>query len=406
MKYPTFYLLLALIFSSCFLLDTNDKPVTKIGEWMPIFNGKDLKGWETIGEFESAVKDGVLTLHATHPNNNAWVLTKKAYRNFLLECEFLMPDTTANSGVLIRYEPQKAGAPNATAYEANIDWRMDKQNVMGTLENAARSNFLARPNVQEWQKLQIEAKGDFLKVTFNGKVICETHNDRSAMGKIGLQVPIYQGDDIAFRNIRLKELPDETPAITSLEEAYRNSNRPLKPLLMEGSFDGWQTVGEGKWNFDGAVLHGNSGGQHSFLASDKTYQNVYLKCDFKIAKEHNSGIFIRIHPDSANISAFDGIECNIYDHNGFAHAYSTGSIVFHARAFSHLIDYEDWNTMEIFAKDEHIILTINGKKSAEAYLPAKFVKPGRICLQAGTRIFSDNGPSDIYFRNLQIKEMD
>jgi hypothetical protein len=376
------------------------------GEWQTIFNGKDLNGWETMGKMETEIRDGQLYLNATHPYNNAWVYTTKAYRNFKLECEFLMPDTTANSGVLVRFDPEKEGIPNATAYEVNIDWRTDIQNTLGTLENAARSNLLQQPDRLEWNKISIEANGDHFKVFINDQKTCETHNSRSLSGRIGLQVPIFQGGQIIFKNIKVMELPETKAVATPLEERYRNDKRPLKPLLADQSLKGWHTIGEGTWNFEEDVLHGYSGEQSSFLVSNKTYKNFYLKTQFKIIKEDNSGIFIRKHPDSTNINLQDAIECNIYDHNGFEHAYSTGSIVTHARAWFNITDYENWNEMEIFAEDQHIILYINGKKSSEAYLPETFNKQGNICLQAGTKVFSDNGPSDIYFKEVIIREMD
>lgn len=157
---------------------------------------------------------------------------------------------------------------------------------------------------------------------------------------------------------------------------------------------------------EGGILHGYSDGANSFFVSNEAYRNFYLLCKFKILKEDNSGIFIRKHPDSTNVSINDAIECNIYDHNGYSHAYSTGSIAIHARAWSHMIDYTDWNTMEIFAHNNHIVLYINGRKSSEAYLPKQFDKAGNICLQAGPRFFSDNGSSHIYFKDLAIKNMD
>ncbi len=394
------------LFIGCQSDKTTNSTITEVGEWHSIFNGKNLDSWKTMGKLTTDIKNDELHIHATDPNNNAWVFTKTAYKNFKLELEFLMADSAANSGVLFRFDPTLAGIPNQTAYEANIDWRINHQNVMGTLENAARANAIPKVDINDWQKLRIEAKYDYLQVYFNDQLICETHNGRATVGSIGLQVPINQGDDIAFRNIRVQQLPDNEALPITLEEAYRKETTPLQPLFTNQSLAGWHTTGTGTWTFEGDVLHGYSGEKPSYLISDKTYKNFYLKYNFKIKKEDNSGIFIRQHPDSTSINPVDAIECNIYDHNGFSHAYSTGSIVTHARAFSNLIEYEDWNEMEIFAKEDHIILTINGKKSAETYLPRKFNRAGNICLQAGTKVFSDNSPSDIYFKDIVIREMD
>jgi hypothetical protein len=403
---PTFVLILAaLLMAACNNSNTEAESFAPPG-WEELFNGTNLDGWETKGMLETEVKDGVLHVRASHPNNNAWVLTGESYQNFIFECEFQMPDTTANSGVAIRYDPSAEGIPNSIAYEANIDWRTGIQNNMGTLENAARANFLADPDKSAWHTMRIEANGDFLKVLVDGTKICETHNDRAKAGRIGLQVPINEGDEIAFRNMKIMKLPEETEMTPLVEEVYRNSERPMEPLLSDQSLEGWSTIGPGTWTFEGDVLHGYSGETPSFLCSDASYRNFYLKTQFKIKKEDNSGIFIRKHPDSTAVTITDAIECNIYDHNGYAHEYSTGSIATHARAWSNMIDYEGWNEMEIFARDRQIVLFINGKKSAESFLPESFDKSGQICLQAGTRIFSDNGPSDVYFKDMIIRAMD
>jgi len=407
MQRITYFLwLCGFLLISCQSEKVTNSAITEVGQWQSIFNGKNMDGWDIMGQLTTEVKNNALHIHATAPNNNAWVFTKSTYKNFKLELEFLMADSSANSGILFRFDPTSTGRLNQLAYEANIDWRSNRQNVMGTIENAARANAIPKVNINEWQKLRIEAKYDYLQIYFNDQLICETHNRRATVGSIGLQVPISQGDNIAFRNIRLQQLPDNEPLKPSLEAIYRNDSIPLQPLLTNQSFEGWHTTGPGKWNFEEAVLHGYSGDQHSYLISDKTYKNFYLKCSFKIKKEANSGIFIRQHPDSTLVSPLEAIECNIYDHNGFSHAFSTGSIVTHTRAFSNIISYEDWNEMEIFAKEDHIVLTVNGQKSAETYLPRKFNRAGNICLQAGTKVFSDNGPSDIYFKDIIIREMD
>lgn len=405
MMRPTLYFLLIAVLAVACSESPADQPAVT-GEWQTIFNGEDLTGWETMGQLETQVEDGVLHIHATQPNNNAWVYTTAAYRDFRLECEFHMPDTLANSGVAIRFDPKGEGTPNSTAYEANIDWRTDIQNPMGTLENAARANLLEDPMPDDWNKMRIEAEGDYLQVFINDVKVCETHNRRAREGHIGLQVPINQGDDIAFRNIRVMSLVAVEEEGPLLAEMYRNSDLPMEPLLADQSLEGWHTTGPGTWTFEGDVLHGYSGETPSFLVSDEAYRNFYLKTEFKIRKEDNSGIFIRKHPDSTEVTITDAIECNIYDHNGPSHAYSTGSIATHARAWFDMIDHAEWNEMEIFARDEHIVLYINGKKSSEAHLSSSFDKAGNICLQAGTKIFTDNGPSDVYFRSMAIRVME
>lgn len=376
-------------------------------DWQPLFNGKTLDGWTETGDFKSEIKEGAVHLIATHPFNNAWLFTEKDYANFKLELEFLMDDG-ANSGVLFRYNPVLTGALNTQAFEANIDWNPDIQGPLGTIEHAARATILPDIDKTLWNKMRIEANNDHLLVFINDQKVCETHNRRSLTGKIGLQVPIRKGGTIAFRKINIQVLPDTELSTPLIEDYYRTTwERPLTPLLTDDTFEGWHTIGPGTWTMEeGGVLHGYSGETPSYLISDASYHNFYMRYKFKLIKEDNSGVFIRKHPDSSNVSLQDAIECNMYDFNGMGAPYTTGSIVTHARAWAGIAHYEDWNTMEIFAHDSHIILYVNGRKSAEAYVPESFNKPGQICLQAGVKVFGDNGPCNIYFKEIRLRNMD
>ena len=407
MRIISFTLLLGFLITSCSVNSTL-RPITKDKEWQTIFNGKDLRGWTGTGKFESEVKNEAIYLYATHPNNNAWLLSEKNYRNFRLQVEFLMKEEGANSGVVFRYNDLLGGMPNSLGYEANIDWRTDIQAPLGSLEHAARAKLLPDLKKDDWNKITIEARSDHLRVFINESLVCETHNRRSLAGKIGLQVPITKGDTIAFRRIRIQELADSESSTPPVEDYYRSTfESRLEPLIKPEATDQTHQVGGGKWEWQtGGILHGYSDGANSFLVTNETYRNFYLKGKFKIAKEDNSGIFIRKHPDSTGVSLQNSLECNIYDHNGYSHAYSTGSIVSHARAWSYLVDYDDWNTMEIFAHESLIILYVNGQKASETHVPKNYNQRGSICLQAGPRLFSDQGSSHIYFKDLMIKNMD
>ena len=408
MKKTTFYLILALLSATaCSAPKQIPGTPPDTFQWHSIFNGSDLEGWEKMGNFGVEVINDVIVLTATQRYNNAWLLTDRNYDNFELELDFLV-DGQTNSGVLFRFNPGLAGLPNSLAYEANIDWRSDRQEPMGTIEHAARAKLLKEPRPGQWVRMKIHASGDHLQVYLDEELLTETHHRRSLKGRIGLQVPPGQGGKIRFRNIRIRELPAPEFLEVPFEDYYRGTfERPLVPLLSGENITGWQVLGGGQWSIDpDGVLYGYSEGGNSIFTTTGSYRNFYLKCKFKIAKEDNSGIFIRKHPDSTNVSLDDAIECNIYDHNGYTHAYSTGSIVGHARAWSHLIDYDDWNSMEIFARENRIILYVNGLKSAEASVPDSFNKAGNISLQAGPRFFSDQGPSQIWFKDLYLRNMD
>ncbi|NJN28724.1 MAG: DUF1080 domain-containing protein [Cyclobacteriaceae bacterium] len=194
-----------------------------------------------------------------------------------------------------------------------------------------------------------------------------------------------------------------------LMEEYMRSYEDVAmvPLADSTSLSDWYQVGDAQWDISNGVIHGYSGQKGGFLVHKQNYKNFYLKLKFKIAHEDNSGIFIRHNPsDSLSVTTDNAIECNIYDHNGYTHEFSTGAITPIARAWSKMITYDQWNEMEIFAFEDQICMYVNGQKSSEAHLPEPYNRTGNICLQGGIQVFNDNQPSEVYIKDLYIKNFD
>ncbi|MGI9545538.1 MAG: 3-keto-disaccharide hydrolase [Cyclobacteriaceae bacterium] len=376
-----------------------------LNEWQDLITN-DLDQWIITDDIQHTIDDQILYLETKTEDENNWLLSEQEYSNFEFEAEFL--PTTHPGGILVRYHDRSNATVEGSGYLISLDHDADQANPIGTIFGAARSTVLEDTNAEDWTKVAVKANGDHLKVFINGQLVAESHDRKRIRGKLGIRIPKVQGEQAAFRKIKIKMLPELEITEPLLEDQYRSStDAAFEPLFEDGSLDSWKPIGDGKWEISDGVLHGYSGEKGGFLVSEKTYKNFYLKCDFKIIKEDNSGIFIRKSPDSTSVTTTDAIECNIYDHNGPAHAYSTGSIATHARAWYGMIDYTDWNTMEIFAREDHVVMFVNDQKSSEGHLPSQFNKAGNICLQGGIKVFSeDKGPSDIYFRNMMIKNMD
>ncbi|MEM8888033.1 MAG: DUF1080 domain-containing protein [Bacteroidota bacterium] len=370
-----------------------------------IFNGKDTRGWEEVGELAVEIENDAMFL-TNQSDELAFLYSDKSYENFILYAEFLAP--FINSGIAIRLENQDADDLAASSYLVNIDWEEEQQHPLGSIVGVARAKVSDSLKAGEWHRIQIEAIGDHLRVLVNDELLSESHDRKWQKGKIALLAPTESGQTIGFRELLLEEVDAPNLPDVMMEHAYRrNQEVPLESMFPDDSFEGWDPIGDGSWRISKGVVHGYSGREGGYLVSEEAYKNFYLKFSFKIKKEDNSGVFIRKSPDREDVSLEDALECNIYDHNGFSHPYSTGSIVTHARAWYGMIDYEAWNQMEIFAKEDHIVMYVNGEKSSDTHVPDMFNKAGNICLQAGIQVFSENkGPSDIYFKDVMIKNMD
>ncbi len=356
-------------------------------------NARLAQGWEAVNFAEWEKVDG-------------GVLSNSEYQDFRLEAEFFLASGQQNQ---ILFALGEGESFSEGGLRINLTHDPDQQNTLGSLVNQARAMVLENVPTRAWNQIAVSVKGALIEVRINEQLVVATQANGVKKGKIGFQA----AQDIVsleeqFRNVKIQSIASEENAEVFDYGMYRSQGQEAAQPVLTDNLNGWFQTGTGTWTLEEGVLTGLSGVEGGYLISDSLYKNLYLSAEFKIAKEDNSGIFVRLHPDSTNnISVQGGIECNIYDHNGFTHAFSTGSIVAHARAFSQLIDFEDWNRFEILAVNEELVLYVNGQESADHAFPAgMFEEAGHIALQAGIRIFDDKGPSQIQFRDIRLAVFD
>ncbi len=394
-----------LVVFSCTKQADTEEPIPDAEGWISLID-EDLSLWTNRGEPGANVSDGILSLTASADDQGSLLISNKNYENLRLEFEFLADQP--GPGVVFRFNDMISTVVQNAGYMVSTDFNPDQQNPTGTIIMFARATVLEDVKPDQWNQMVIEAIGTHLMVYLNDQLVAEVNDKSFTSGKIALHVPLTTGQTVQFRNMRIRQLdaPQVIPEL--VEDRYRSDESKEWIDLFDGtSLEGWSPLGEGNWHVEDGAIHGYSGEAGGFLVSDQAFKNFYLKTKFKIIKEDNSGIFIRKSPDSTAVTITDAIECNIYDHNGPSHAYSTGSIATHARAWYGMINYDDWNEMEIFAEDEQIVMFVNGIKSSESYLPQKFAKAGNICLQGGIKVFApDQGPSDVYFKEVMVKSFD
>src|SRR6266516_1742718 len=89
--------------------------------WITLLDGTTLNGWNTTGNANWKVVDGVIEASS----GTGMLVTPASYTNFELTAEFWV-DATANSGVFLRCS-NPASITQANAYEVNIyDMRPDQ----------------------------------------------------------------------------------------------------------------------------------------------------------------------------------------------------------------------------------------------------------------------------------------
>lgn len=163
-----------------------------------------------------------------------------------------------------------------------------------------------------------------------------------------------------------------------------------KTILAGTDMKGWTPIGGANWRVvDGTVQGDNN--MPGFLVSQESYGDFELRAEFWVSPEANSGIFIRCS-NPKEVTAANSYEVNIFDTRPDP-AYRTGGIVDVAKPMSMVHAGNRWNTYEISAKGQHLVVRLNGTLMVDVQ-DGKHAR-GPIALQssAGT----------VRFRNVQIR---
>ncbi|SNY24788.1 ThuA domain-containing protein [Paractinoplanes atraurantiacus] len=225
-----------------------------------IYNGSTT-GWSQAGP--GSFTNSNATLTSSGGLGLLWYSAKQ-YASYSLKLDWMMPGDD-NSGVVIGFPAgSDPDAAMANGYEVQIDATDASDRTTGSIygfksaDIAARDAALNAPG--EWNTYELLVEGERLRVFLNGRLVNDfTNTDpvRSlTSGHIGIQNH-GTGDDVSFRNIRIKELggtPTRTGPITS-------STGKCVDVNGNSSADGtkiqlWTCSGAGnqQWTVNGSTL--------------------------------------------------------------------------------------------------------------------------------------------------------
>ena len=201
----------ALLFSAT-IMQAADQPAQKPeAGFVPLFNGKDLTGWEGNANIWEA-ENGMLVGDSPGIRHNDFLATKKEFGDFELRLEFRMKDGKGNSGVQFRSKrlPKSSAVQG---YQADLGGRFwgclyDEHRRRKVLVQAPKtlSKVLKKAG---WNTYVIRAAGNHIVLTINGlKTVDYREKDKNIArrGIIALQIHSGPAMRMQFRNIRIREL--------------------------------------------------------------------------------------------------------------------------------------------------------------------------------------------------------
>ena len=167
-------------------------------------------------------------------------------------------------------------------------------------------------------------------------------------------------------------------------------------VLVDGTrgLDNFNRVGDANWSaIDGAIQATAGGKDPGYLVTKVSYTDFVVRAEFWASDDANSGIFLRCQ-NPAVITDENCYEANIFDQRPDP-SYGTGAIVKVAKVDPMPKAGGKWNTYEITVRGDHIVLMLNGQKTADVH-DSKLAS-GPLALQWGQ--------GTIKWRKVQVKAL-
>lgn len=186
-------------------------------QFKSLYNGKDLVGWKTTGNWIPQ-KDGSVLIQPRDGEKgwqryDAYLWTEKKYKDFVLDVEYSYPPG-GNSGVYFRVadrnDPVKQGIEAQILDSSKKQGPVGPHDHGGIIGTVAASKNMSRPPHQ-WNRMVVTCIGSHLQVELNGEQITDIQLDEGPMkdrpleGYIGFQ-DHGQPNNIKFRHIRIREI--------------------------------------------------------------------------------------------------------------------------------------------------------------------------------------------------------
>lgn len=351
--------------------------------FVSLFNGVDLTGWKALvgnpltrakmsaTELAAAertanektkgdwiAKDGLL-IFTGHGENLA---TDKQYRDIEMYVDWKITEK-GDAGIYLR------GSPQVQIWDTSrreVGAQVGSGGLYNNQENVSKPLQVADNKIGEWNRFHIIMKGDKVTVWLNGilvtdNVTLENYWDRNIPIFPEEQIELQaHGTYVAYRNIYLREIHPDEPAVLGDEEKKQG----FVSLFNGRDLSQWTGNTTGYLVKDGVVEVAPEIGGGGNLYTKDEYSNFDYRFEFQLTPGANNGIGIRAPLEGD--AAYVGMEIQVLDNEApmykDLHPYqyhgSVYGVIPAKRGF--LLPTGQWNKEEIIAKGNKIKVILNG----------------------------------------------
>jgi len=182
-------------------------------QWQSLFNGKDLSGWDEIGNESWTVVEGAIFGEGV-TKEFGYLATAKKYKDFHLSLRYKC-EASGNSGVYFHTEFKPGTATVTKGRQIEIDRAVGHHTggVYGDGKGwivwpATEFETIQRPD--DWNEMLIKVEGNRYLVTLNGiQILDYTYPSPDATeGVIALQLHSGGQGRMRFKDIWIRDLSD------------------------------------------------------------------------------------------------------------------------------------------------------------------------------------------------------
>lgn len=415
--------------------------------WEVLFDGTStdaFRGWKSDTFPDKGwVIDGD-ALHIQADSKAGDIVTKKQYANFDLRFEWKVAKGS-NSGVIYRcveHDDVRLSFMSGPEYQILED--ANHRNGKNPKTSAASLYAHYAPNekktlkpIGQWNTGRVVADGGKIEHWLNGEIVIAYDLDSEAFKKISQGTHYKQWpnfakdrkghiafqdhtDDVWFRNIKIKQLPEAEPVKASDSGGWRvlfdgSSTKHFRSFKSEKLPKNW-SIQDGTLHYAGGELNGD-------VITKRAFGDFDLRWEWKISEGGNSGVKYRVDLNKPNNGIYAwGLEYQILDdnkHRNGKNPKTTAGALYSLIAPKQdkpLKPVGEWNESRIVLKDNVARHYLNGEVVVEYTIGSEqFDQLIAKSKYKNNKTFGKTDPGHIVFqehedkvwyRNIRIKELD